>query len=68
MITIYEICNLFVGSQKIEVWNSATDGIVWNGYSDDLMNSEYSDCIITSIDNICKNNNGIITLNIDVEN
>ena len=64
-MTVYDIMDLFIDdSQYIELYDTETDDVVYSGeYCD--MPEEYIDREVCSIDNVYKDNNGIVTLNIE---
>ena len=64
-MTVYDIMDLFIDdSQYMELYDTETDNVVYSGEYCDIP-EEYTDREVCSIDNVYKDNNGIVTLNIE---
>lgn len=64
-MTVQEFIRLFVDeySQHFNVYDNEKEKIIFDGIGDEMSNEILYEKV-SSIDNVCKDNNGIITLNI----
>lgn len=64
-MSVYEIMELFIDdSQVVELYDTETETVIYAGeYCE--MPDEFGDREVCSIDNIYKENKGVITLNLD---
>lgn len=64
-MTVIELCELFVSDscQEIHIWCDEYNAVIWKGYADSVPEALQME-EISSIDNVCEGNNGIITINI----
>ena len=67
-MTIRDLIEMFIDpdSQRFELWDNDKEQVVFTGFIDDLP-EEYDTAEVTSIDNLEQGNNGIITLNVCIE-
>lgn len=67
-MSIRDLIEMFIDpdSQRFELWDNDREQIVFTGFIDDLP-EEYDTAEVTSIDNLEAGNNGIITLNVCIE-
>ena len=67
-MSIRELIEIFIDpdSQRFELQDNDKEKVVFTGYLSDLP-EEYDTAEVTSIDNLEAGNNGIITLNVCVE-
>ena len=67
-MSIRDLIEMFIDpdSQRFELWDNDREQVVFTGYLNDLP-EEYDMAEVTSIDNLEAGNNGIITLNVCVE-
>lgn len=68
-MSIRDLIEMFIDpdSQRFELWDNDREQVVFTGYLNDLP-EEYDTAEVTSIDNLEARNNGIITLNVCVNN
>lgn len=66
MFTVQEIIEMFVDpeTQKFSIWSDEKEKIIYTGFISDLPEDLFN-ADVRSIDNVFKDNNGIVTLNID---